>query len=83
MMLRHHNHNYEGLIIMARSKCNRTQKDKFPSRLEADLAIADIQRSNNHNRHRKYREEPQRSYNCEFCGSWHMTSQLELEQLTA
>lgn len=61
---------------MARQKCTRGSKDRYPSKLECDLAIADIQRSNNHHRRRKYRDEPVRSYQCEFCGGWHMTSQV-------
>lgn len=67
---------------MARSKCLKTGKDRYPDKLECDLAIADIQRSNNHHRRRKYRDEPSRSYECNFCSSWHMTSQPEREQLT-
>jgi hypothetical protein len=61
---------------MARRKCSTTGKDRFPNKLECDLAIVDIHRSNSHNRHRKYRDEPTRSYRCEFCGGWHMTSQV-------
>lgn len=83
MMLRHHNLDNEGLIIMARSKCSKVGKDKFPNKLEADLAIVDIQISNSHHRRRKYRDEPQRSYLCGSCKHWHMTKQPELEQLTA
>jgi hypothetical protein len=64
---------------MARPKCSISGKDKFPSQLEAELAIADIHRSNSHHRHRKFREEPQRAYECDRCGSWHITSQSESE----
>lgn len=60
---------------MARRKCSRTGKPMFPNELEANLALADIQRSNAHHRRRKYREEPVRSYPCEFCHQWHLTSQ--------
>lgn len=62
---------------MARRKCLRTGKPMFPNKLEADLAIADTQRSNSHHRRRKFRDEPTRSYECEFCHSWHLTSQAE------
>lgn len=60
---------------MARQVCKFSGKDRYPNKLECDLAIADIHRSNNHNRHRKFREEPTRSYQCEACKGWHMTSQ--------
>jgi hypothetical protein len=60
---------------MARKKCRQTLKDRFSSELEANMTIADIHRSNSHNRHRRFREEPTRSYSCEFCGDWHITSQ--------
>ena len=57
-----------------------TGKQIFPNQLEADLAIADVHRSNSHHRHRKYREEPQRSYKCNHCTGWHFTSSpLETE----
>lgn len=59
---------------MARQVCERTGKVIFPNKLEAELALADIHRSNSHNRHRKYREEPARVYCCEYCVHWHMTS---------
>lgn len=62
---------------MARSRCAATGKDRFPNKLEASLAIADIQRSNNYNRKRKFRDEPTRSYRCEFCGDHHMTSRAK------
>jgi hypothetical protein len=63
---------------MARQRCSFSGKDNFPSKLEAELAIADIHRSNSHNRHRMFREEPQRAYLCR-CGKWHITSQSESE----
>lgn len=59
---------------MARPRCSHDNKDRFPNKLECDLAIVDIQRSNNHHRHRKFRDEPVRSYQCGHCGGWHMTS---------
>lgn len=62
---------------MARKICSKTGKTKYPTRLEAQLAMADIQRSNAHHHHRKYREEPVRVYPCEHCSQWHMTSQTE------
>lgn len=65
---------------MARRKCSTTGKDRFPSKLEAELAIADIQRRNKSNRRRKFREEPSRSYRCEFCGTYHLTSQSKNEE---
>lgn len=59
---------------MARKTCPAEQKPRFPSQLEAEIAKADIHRSNNHNRHRKFREEPSRVYPCTHCGGWHLTS---------
>lgn len=59
---------------MPRPACSTTKKDKFPNELEANLALADIQRSNTHHRRRKYRDEPTRSYLCGACGGWHLTS---------
>lgn len=68
---------------MPRKHCSKDNKPSFPNELEANLAIADIQRSNSHNRHRKFREEPTRSYPCGTCQGWHITSQLDRESLTA
>lgn len=59
---------------MARPKCAVTDKDRFPSRLEAQLALADIVSNSVHHRRQTNRELPDRTYLCEFCGSWHMTS---------
>lgn len=67
---------------MARPKCKKADKDRFPTELDCNLAIAAIQGKNRRHRHRKYREEPCRSYECEFCGGWHMTSQPERQSLT-
>lgn len=67
---------------MARATCTRNQKPRFPNKLECDLAIAAIHLTNVHHRHRKSREEPTRSYECEFCSGWHMTSQPERKLLT-
>lgn len=62
---------------MARKKCSRTNKTRFPNELEAKIAMANIQRKNSHFRHQKSREDPTRVYRCEFCGDWHMTSQTK------
>ncbi len=59
---------------MGRQICPSTGKVAFPNRLEAELALADIHRSNSHHRHRKYRDESVRVYCCQYCDSWHMTS---------
>lgn len=59
---------------MARPICTATGKLRFPDKLEADLALADTQRSNTHHRRRKYREEPIRSYLCNACKGHHLTS---------
>lgn len=64
---------------MARSRCAKTGKTRYPDKLEADLAMADTLRSNSHHRHRKYRDEPTRSYECGACHGWHLTSMTEEE----
>lgn len=61
---------------MAYRKCSRADKERFPSRLEANLAIARIASNVKHHRKGPQRDsEPTRSYQCEFCSGWHMTSQ--------
>lgn len=55
-------------------KCASTGKSKYASKLEAELAKADIHSVNTQNRRRKFREEPSRSYRCGVCGGWHLTS---------
>lgn len=62
---------------MGRKYCSTANKLRFPNRLEAELALADIQRSIAHNRHRKFRDEPTRVYVCEFCKDYHLTSRSE------
>lgn len=59
---------------MARPKCPVSRKPRFPSQLECDLAIVNIERTNKVHRRQKFREEPCRSYKCEYCNGWHMTS---------
>lgn len=54
-------------------------KAKYDSKLEAQLALADIHRSNTHHHRRKYREEPIRSYQCDKCKGWHLTSMTSEE----
>lgn len=72
---------------MARPKCTTTGKTKFPSKLECDLAVLDIQINISYHRKQKFREEPRRSYECKYCRQWHMTSlsleSLDLQSLTA
>ena len=64
---------------MPRPNCTTSTKKRFPNRLEAELALADIHRSNSHHRHHRYREEPIRSFECDSCGGWHLTS-MTLEE---
>lgn len=59
---------------MATRKCSKSGKDRYPSKIEADLAIANVKKNVTFHRKQKYREEPTRSYRCGFCGGWHMTS---------
>lgn len=61
---------------MARVICQRSKKQSFPTRLDADIERARII-ANNESKHRKrsLKDVPTRSYQCEFCGKWHLTSQ--------
>lgn len=79
MMLMQHHHNTKELIIMARPKCYRTGgKTKFPTELDAKIALAGVQKNLSVHRRQKARgNEPTRVYQCEFCGQWHMTSQTK------
>jgi hypothetical protein len=65
---------------MARPKCSTTGKDRFPNEMESNLAIASLTLASKHHRRQKYRELPTRSYQCEFCHGWHMTSQAKNEE---
>jgi hypothetical protein len=56
-------------------RCSRTGKQSYFSKLDADLAITRVAQRNTRHRKRAYREEPMRSYRCEFCGCWHLSSQ--------
>lgn len=59
--------------------CPKTQKQKFKTEFDANLAIASV-RSKFARRHRqRFSEEPTRAYRCEFCHHWHMTSQDKRE----
>lgn len=61
---------------MARQKCHRPPyKDKYPSLLEAELQRNRIVLKAKGKRGRKWQRLPIRSYQCEFCHSWHMTEQ--------
>lgn len=60
---------------MARPRCTYANKEKFPSKLDCDLAITSIQSNVKKHRKQKFREEPSRSYQCESCHQWHMTGQ--------
>lgn len=55
-------------------KCKTTGKTKF-SELDAKIALSEVTSVEVHHRHRKFREVPKRHYECEFCHSWHLTSQ--------
>lgn len=57
--------------------CSRTGKRKFDTELDAQISISTVQSSNAHHRHRSHRDEPSRAYECEFCHSWHTTSQAK------
>jgi len=61
---------------MARPMCRRAGKTKFPTELEAKIALAGVQKNMSVFRKQKSRgSEPTRVYQCEFCSQWHMTSQ--------
>lgn len=59
---------------MARAKCPVTRKDKFPDKMECELAISSIVSTSARHRKHKYRELPTHSYYCHSCRSYHMTS---------
>jgi hypothetical protein len=59
---------------MARPRCSASNKEKFPNKLECQLAIANIGKTQAKHRKQKYRETPTGSYKCPSCGAHHMTS---------
>lgn len=56
------------------SRCPVTQKEKFPSQLEGQLAMSNILQKQAKHRKQKFRETPSRVYLCQFCSGHHMTS---------
>ena len=52
--------------------CEDTGKKCFPSRLHAEVRILDIERKCDH---------PMYSYECDFCGRWHLTKTPHIEAL--
>lgn len=60
---------------MARPKCPKTGKQRFPTQLDAQLTMATIQSNIKHRRKMKFREEPVRTYRCPHCGGFHLSSQ--------
>jgi hypothetical protein len=50
-------------------------KTKYSTSIEAMLALARIEAVNKHKRKQRFNEEPSRVYQCEWCHSWHLTSQ--------
>lgn len=60
--------------------CTAADKKSYPSELEANLQMATIAfMQNSKHAKRGFREEPCRSYRCEFCHEWHLTSQPKRE----
>lgn len=53
-----------------RALCRVTGKVKFRDRVEADLRLEHIQL-----RARRTIHDEKRSYRCNHCGSWHLTSE--------
>lgn len=60
------------------TKCDRTGKTKFKTELDANIMLSKIHSKNSRRRCRG-REEPTRSYQCEFCLKWHLTGQKKGE----
>lgn len=58
-------------------KCPKTGKDKYDTQLDAEIVKSRIQGQVTGHRKMSYREEPSRTYECEFCFGWHLTSQAE------
>lgn len=49
------------------------EKKAFPTRRKAELALRTIWRKSWNQAHKR----PHRSYKCELCGKWHLTSQTD------
>lgn len=58
-------------------KCPITGKDKYDTQMDAEIVKSRIQGQVTGHRKMSYREEPSRTYQCEFCSGWHLTSQVE------
>lgn len=59
--------------------CAKTRKRRYPNALEANLVVARIASKNKKNRRNSDRDEPIRSYQCEFCSGFHLTHQKKGE----
>lgn len=62
------------------TKCYRTGKTRYPDALEANIQINRIRKNITRHRKQRFREEPKRAYECEFCLGWHITSQAKGER---
>lgn len=62
---------------MTKTKCRRTGKTVYRTKLDAELVRAKIVRGYKTHRKNPRAEEPVRSYRCEFCAGWHHTSQAK------
>ena len=58
-------------------KCERTGKEQFRTKLDAELKRSSLSQRAHKHRKNRFREEATRSYRCEFCGKWHLTSQAK------
>lgn len=65
------------MTMTKRKKCYKTGKQSFDTEMEANIHISTIRLNIVTHRKHRFREEPVRSYECEFCGKWHTTSQAK------
>lgn len=57
--------------------CPKTGKESFDTELDAMIKMSNIVMSITRHRKHRFREEPIRAYQCEFCHHWHTTSQAK------
>jgi hypothetical protein len=60
---------------MAKNKnrrCGQRGLVKYPTQLDAQIALSAIHSRNARNNHRPFREEPTETFHCQFCGCHHL-----------
>lgn len=66
----HNSKRHTRFIAVRGGRCHKTGKDRYRDRVEAELALADVVWNI-----RRSLVEPKRSYHCNFCNGYHLTSQ--------